>query len=125
MATVYLAHDPRHERKVAIKVLHPELAAVIGRGRWRPLLRDAYVEGETLRGRLTHEKQLPVDDAIRLAREVASALDYAHRRRRAPDRDRVEPGHAALHEPRTSDGGEEPVESFGHLLVRRGSSTKC
>ena len=116
MATVYLAEDLKHSRKVAIKVLHPELSAVIGGDRFlteikvtanlqhphilglidsgivtdghpersegsRGLLYYVmpYVSGESLRNRLTREKQLPIDDALRLAKEVASALDYAHR----------------------------------------------
>jgi serine/threonine protein kinase len=105
MATVYLARDVRHERRVALKVLRPELAAVIGAARFAQEIRTTanlqhphilplhdsgeiegtvfyvmpYVEGETLRDRLTRETQLPVDDAIRLIQQVASALDYAHR----------------------------------------------
>jgi len=105
MATVYLAHDLRHERDVAIKVLHPDLAAALGAERFLaeikttaklqhphilPLLESGeaggllyyvmpYVAGESLRARLERETQLAVDDAVRLAREVASALDYAHR----------------------------------------------
>jgi serine/threonine-protein kinase len=105
MATVYLAHDLRHDRRVAVKVLRPELAAVIGAERFLaeikltanlqhphilPLFDSGeaesflfyvmpFVEGETLRARLTREKQLPVADAVRIATEVASALDYAHR----------------------------------------------
>src|ERR671923_1920823 len=101
MATVYLAHDLRHGRPVALKVLRPELAAVIGAERFLaeikltanlqhphilPLFDSGeadsylfyvmpYVEGETLRDRLNREKQLPVNDAVRLAGEVASALD--------------------------------------------------
>ena len=104
MATVYLAEDARHRRKVAVKVLHPELSAVIGSERFLkeieltaslqhphilPLFDSGsadgllyyvmpYVEGETLRSRLERETQLPVADAIRIATEVASALDYAH-----------------------------------------------
>ena len=105
MATVYLAHDLRHERDVAIKVLHPDLAAALGAERFLaeikttaklqhphilPLLDSGeasgllyyvmpYVAGESLRTRLDRETQLAVDDAVRIAREVASALDYAHR----------------------------------------------
>src|SRR5215211_6095377 len=105
MATVYLAHDIRHDRNVAIKVLHPDLAAALGAERFLaeikttaklqhphilPLLDSGeaegllyyvmpYVAGESLRARLERETQLAVDDAIRIAREVASALDYAHR----------------------------------------------
>ncbi len=105
MATVYLAHDVRHDRKVALKLLRPELAAILGGERFLKEIRltanlqhphilglhDSgevdglvyyvmpYVEGESLRQRLTREHQLPIDEAIRLASEVASALDYAHR----------------------------------------------
>jgi serine/threonine protein kinase len=105
MATVYQAQDIRHERRVALKVLRPELAAVIGAERFLaeikltanlqhphilPLFDSGeadsylfyvmpYVEGETLRDRLNREKQLPVPDALRFAGEIASALDYAHR----------------------------------------------
>ncbi|MEE8360533.1 MAG: serine/threonine-protein kinase, partial [Gemmatimonadales bacterium] len=105
MATVYLAHDLKHDRKVAVKVLRPELAAVIGAERFLSEIKTTanlqhphilplhdsgeadsflyyvmpYVEGESLRDRLDREKQLPVEDAVRLASEVASALDYAHR----------------------------------------------
>jgi tetratricopeptide (TPR) repeat protein len=105
MATVYLADDLKHHRRVAVKVLHPELAALLGPGPFLheieisaklnhpyilPLLDSGnaqgflfytmpYVEGESLRERMTREKQLPVEDAIRIARQVADALDYAHR----------------------------------------------
>ena len=105
MAIVYLAHDVRHDRKVAIKVLLPELAAVIGADRFLTEIKTTanlqhphilplfdsgsadgqlfyvmpFVEGETLRGRLQRETQLPVADAVRLAIEVAGALDYAHK----------------------------------------------
>ncbi len=105
MATVYLAHDVRHDRPVALKVLHPDLANALGPERFEREIRLAarlqhphiltvhdsgdcagqlwftmpFVEGETLRDRLAREKQLPVEDAIRIAREAADALDYAHR----------------------------------------------
>ena len=105
MATVYLARDLRHNRNVALKVLKPDLGAVLGVDRFLaeiqvtanlqhphllPLFDSGeaggllfyvmpYVEGESLRGRLDREKQLPVDEAIRISCAVASALDYAHR----------------------------------------------
>ncbi|HEV2084486.1 MAG TPA: serine/threonine-protein kinase, partial [Gemmatimonadales bacterium] len=104
MATVYLAHDLRHDRPVALKLLHPELAAALGPERFLQEIRTAahlqhphilplfdsgeaegqlwytmpYVEGETLRARLQREKQLPLDDALRITTQVLSALDYAH-----------------------------------------------
>jgi serine/threonine-protein kinase len=105
MATVYVADDIRHHRRVAIKVLRPELAAVVGGERFLREIRTTatlqhshilglidsgelgglpyyvmpFVDGESLRNRLTREHQLPVADAVRIAKEVASALDYAHR----------------------------------------------
>src|SRR5215212_9399780 len=105
MATVYLAHDLRHDRPVALKVLHPELAASLGPDRFQREIRFAarlqhphiltvhdsgeaagqlwftmpYVEGESLRDRLRRERQLPLEDALQIAREAARALDYAHR----------------------------------------------
>jgi len=105
MATVYLAHDLRHDRPVALKVLHLALAATLGPERFQREVRLAarlqhphilsvhdsgeaagrlwftmpYVEGESLRSLLTREGQLPVEDALRIARETADALDYAHR----------------------------------------------
>ena len=104
MATVYLAHDLKHDRDVALKVLRAELGAVLGAERFLreiqltasfqhphilPLLDSGeaggllyyvmpYVEGESLRHRLQHEGQLPLEDALRLTGEVAEALDYAH-----------------------------------------------
>jgi Tol biopolymer transport system component len=104
MATVYLADDLRHERKVALKVLKPELAAVVGAERFLAEIKTTanlqhpnilplfdsgeadgflfyvmpYVEGESLRERLEREKQLPVDEAVRIAEDVAEALHAAH-----------------------------------------------
>ena len=106
MATVYLAHDVRHDRNVALKVLRPELSAILGGERFLAEIKTTanlqhphilslfdsgeadglvfyvmpYVEGESLRDRLNREKQLPVDEAVRIAREVADALAYAHER---------------------------------------------
>jgi serine/threonine-protein kinase len=105
MATVYLARDLKHERPVALKVLHPELAATLGPERFLQEIRLAarlqhphiltvldsgtaagrlwftmpFVEGESLRDRLMREKQLPVDEAVRVTVEAARALDFAHR----------------------------------------------
>jgi serine/threonine-protein kinase len=105
MATVYLARDVRHHRRVALKVLNPELGAVLGTERFLaeievtanlqhpnllPLFDSGevdgllfyvmpFVEGESLRARLDREKQLPVDEAVRIATAIAGALDYAHR----------------------------------------------
>ena len=105
MATVYLARDLRHDRQVAVKVLKPELAAVLGAERFlreiqvtanlqHPHILPLYdsgtadgvlfyvmplVRGQSLRERLTREKQLPVDETVRIIRQVAGALEYAHR----------------------------------------------
>ena len=104
MATVFLAHDLRHDRPVALKVVHPDLAATLGPERFQREVRTTarlqhphilpvldsgqaagqlwytmpYVEGESLRDRLRHEGQLPLDDALQITREVADALGYAH-----------------------------------------------
>jgi len=127
MATVFLAQDLKHDRRVAIKVLDPEVAAAIGPERFlREIatvarlthphilpLHDSgavdgllfyvmpYVEGESLRDRLIREKQLPVDDALRIAREVADALSYAHanglvHRDVKPENVLLESGHAVV-----------------------------
>jgi eukaryotic-like serine/threonine-protein kinase len=105
MATVYLARDLRHDRPVALKVLHTDLARSLGAERFLREIRTAarlqhphilsvhdsgdadgllwftmpYVEGESLRARLTRERQLRIEEALRIAREVADGLDYAHR----------------------------------------------
>lgn len=104
MATVYLADDLKHERKVALKVLKPEVAAVVGADRFLAEIKTTanlqhphilplfdsgeadsflfyvmpYVEGETLRDKLEGEHQLPVDEAVRIASDVAEALQVAH-----------------------------------------------
>jgi Tol biopolymer transport system component/tRNA A-37 threonylcarbamoyl transferase component Bud32 len=135
MATVYLAHDLKHDRKVAIKLLKPELAAVIGADRFLSEIRTTanlqhphilplfdsgeadgflfyampFVEGESLRDRLTREKQLPIADAIRLATEVAGALDYAHRHG-VIHRD-IKPENILLHD------GSALVADFGIALA--------
>jgi hypothetical protein len=135
MATVYLAHDLRHERDVAIKVLHPDLGAALGGERFLseikttaklqhphilPLLDSGeadgllyyvmpVVTGETLRARLERERQLPIADAIRIASEVAGALDYAHRHG-VIHRD-IKPENLMLHE------GRPMVMDFGIALA--------
>src|SRR6202008_3331250 len=105
MATVYLADDLKHDRKVAIKVLRPELVAVLGAERFLAEIRitarldhphiltlidsgDAngllyyvlpYIRGESLRDKLAREQQLGIDETLVIARQVAGALDHAHR----------------------------------------------
>ncbi|HZI29320.1 MAG TPA: protein kinase [Gemmatimonadaceae bacterium] len=135
MATVHLAHDMRHERDVAIKVLLPELAAALGAERFLAEIRttaklqhphilplldsgaaDGFlyyvmplVTGESLRQRLERERQLPIDDAVRIAREVAAALDYAHRQG-VVHRD-IKPENILLHD------GSALVADFGIALA--------
>ncbi len=135
MATVYLAEDVRHRRKVALKVLHPELSAVLGSERFLkeieltaslqhphilPLFDSGeaagqlyyvmpFVDGETLRTRLERERQLPVGDAVRLATEVADALQYAHGRA-VVHRD-IKPENILL------QGGHALVADFGIALA--------
>ena len=135
MATVYLAHDVRHDRKVAIKVLKPELAAVLGAERFvveikttaalshphiLPLFDSGtadgflfyvmpYIQGETIREKLNRETQFGVDEAVRIAREVADALDYAHRHG-VIHRD-IKPENILLHD------GRPMVMDFGIALA--------
>jgi len=135
MATVYLAHDVRHDRDVAIKVLHPDLGAALGGERFLseirttarlqhphilPLLDSGeadgllyyvmpYVKGETLRERLTRERQLALDDALRITREVADALGEAHSHG-IVHRD-IKPENILLH------GGHALVADFGIALA--------
>jgi len=135
MATVYLAHDLKHDRRVAIKVLKPDLAAVLGAERFiteikttaalqhphiLPLFDSGsadgflfyvmpFVDGETLRARLDRERQLSIEDALRIAREVADALDYAHRHG-VIHRD-IKPENILLHD------GRATVADFGIALA--------
>jgi eukaryotic-like serine/threonine-protein kinase len=135
MATVYLARDLRHDRKVALKVLDPELAAVLGVERFLSEIRVTanlqhpnllplfdsggaegrlfyvmpFVEGESLRARLDRDKQLPIDDALQIAASVASALDYAHQHG-VVHRD-LKPENILIH------GGQAVVADFGIALA--------
>ena len=135
MATVYLAYDLKHDRKVALKVLKPELAAVIGAERFLAEIKTTanlqhphilalfdsgqvdgtvfyvmpFVDGESLRDRIAREKQLPIEDAVRICREVGDALQYAH-------------GHGVIHrdikpENILLQGGHALVADFGIALA--------
>ncbi|MES1260052.1 MAG: protein kinase [Gemmatimonadota bacterium] len=153
MATVYLAQDLKHHRKVAIKVLRPELAAVIGAERFLSEIRTTanlqhphilplfdsgevtaghpersegpqsflfyvmpFVEGISLRDRMTREKQLPINEAVRIASEIASALDYAHRQG-VIHRD-IKPENILLHD------GSALVADFGIALAASKAGTR-
>jgi serine/threonine-protein kinase len=127
MAQVYLAEDTRHRRQVAVKVLKPEVAAALGAERFLREIEIAanlrhphilplydsgdagghlfyvmpFVEGESLRARLQRERELPIEDALRIAREVADALSYAHahgvvHRDIKPENILIESGHAVI-----------------------------
>src|SRR3954469_8353818 len=139
MATVFLAHDPRHNRKVAIKVMHPDLAMLFGPRRFLaeiettanlqhphilPLFDSGqvantvfyvmpYLQGESLRARITREKQLPLADAIRIGSEIASGLDYAHRNG-VIHRD-IKPDNVLFHD------GRALIADFGIALAWNGS----
>ncbi|MBE0595110.1 MAG: serine/threonine protein kinase, partial [Gemmatimonadales bacterium] len=135
MATVFLAEDLKHHRRVAIKVLKPELAAVLGAERFvheitttaslqhphiLPLFDSGtadgflyyvmpYIEGETLRDKLNRETQLGIEEAVRMTVELADALDYAHRRG-VIHRD-IKPENILLHD------GRPMVADFGIALA--------
>ena len=127
MATVFLGWDVKHKRRIAVKILKPELTVTLGAERFLreiettanlrhphilPLYDSGevrgtlyyvmpYVEGESLRDRLTREKQLPIDDALQIAREVSDALSYAHsrgviHRDIKPENIMLESGHAVV-----------------------------
>jgi CheY-like chemotaxis protein len=134
MATVYLAHDLRHDRDVALKVLRPELSAVLGRERFLTEIRltakldhphiltliDSgessgflwyvipYVRGESLRDRLNRQRQLPWDEALTIIKQIGSALDYAHQHD-IIHRD-IKPENILFHE------GEAMLADFGIAL---------
>ena len=136
MATVYLADDLKHERKVALKVLKPELAAVVGAERFLAEIKTTanlthphilplfdsgeadgflfyvmpHIEGESLRERIDREKQLGVDDSVAITQKVAGALDYAHEHG-VVHRD-IKPGNILL-----SAQGEPLVADFGIALA--------
>src|SRR5579864_2891137 len=135
MANVYLAEDLRHKRRVALKLLKPELAAVLGADRFVQEITTTaslqhphilalfdsgtadsflfyvmpWIQGETLRDKLNRETQLGVDEAVRIAREIADALDYAHRHG-VIHRD-IKPENILLH------GGHAMVADFGIALA--------
>jgi len=147
MATVFLAHDLKHDREVAIKVLHPELGAALGADRFEaeiritaklqhphilPLLDSGeadgllyyvmpFVVGGSLRTRLEREQQLPIGEALRIAKEVASALAYAHARG-IVHRD-IKPENIVLG---ASEGGPAPalLADFGIARTIDGSMRK-
>ncbi len=135
MATVYLAKDLKHNRNVALKVLKPELAAVVGAERFLAEIETTanlthpnilplhdsgeadsflyyvmpYIEGESLRDRLDREHQLPVDEAVKITTDLAEALDYAHRHK-IIHRD-IKPANILLHE------GRPLIADFGIALA--------
>src|SRR5512145_1537767 len=135
MATVYLAHDLKHDRDVALKLLRPDLAAVLGRDRFLAEIRltakldhphiltliDSgesngllwyvvpFIRGESLRQKLQREQQLPLDEALAITKQVAGALEYAHQHG-VIHRD-LKPENILLHE------GEAMLADFGIALA--------
>src|SRR5581483_2328889 len=135
MATVYLARDVKHDRRIALKVLDPELGAVLGVERFLSEIRVTanlqhpnllplfdsgeaegllfyvmpFVDGESLRHRIDREKQLPIDEALRITSAIAGALAYAHRHG-VIHRD-LKPENILLHE------GQPLVADFGIALA--------
>src|SRR6478609_4105559 len=141
MARVFLARDLKYEREVAVKVLRPDLAAEVGAARFLREIQIAarlhhphilplydsdqvdglvyyvmpYIEGESLRQRLARERQLPVGDALQIAREVADALSYAHSSN-VVHRD-IKPANILL------DAGHALVADFGIARAMGGGQT--
>ena len=135
MASVYLAEDIKHKRKIALKILKPELAAVIGAERFLSEIRTTanlqhphilalfdsgsadgflyyvmpFIDGETIREKIDRERQLGVDEAVKIASQVADALDYAHRQG-VIHRD-IKPANILLHD------GRPLVADFGIALA--------
>jgi serine/threonine-protein kinase len=146
MATVYLAHDPKHDRKVAVKVLRPELAAVLGAERFLNEIKVTanlhhphilplhdsgeaegflyyvmpFVEGESLRDRIAREKQLPVNEAVEIGTQVAAALAHAHHGARAPPRCHSPRYQAGQHSPTGRAGGRGGFRDRAGCYLGRG-----
>jgi eukaryotic-like serine/threonine-protein kinase len=151
MATVYLAEDLRHKRRVAVKVLHAELSAAVGKERFLREITTAanlthphivpvfdsgeadghlyfvmpLIEGETLRARIEREGPLPVEEAIRLIRQVADGLEYAHgagvlHRDLKPENIMLSRGHALLAD--FGIAGSTNGTSEQHRLTQTGTS---
>ena len=142
MATVFLAHDVKHDRAVALKVLHPDLAATLGPERFLREIKVAarlnhphivplhdsgqagsllyyvmpFVEGESLRARMERSGALPIEEAVEIARDVAAALDYAHRQQ-VVHRD-IKPENVMMHE------GEAMVTDFGIAKAVRAAGSE-